>query len=124
VIVKPVASLPGASLPGASLPGVVTRGSHRMPGRWLAVSLALGVSACAAGAPPAGSTAPAEQAIAAIHTSKCGACHTPPGPKTRTRDHLEEALSRHKKRVHLTSDEWEAMTDYLALPEGKTARQP
>ena len=65
-----------------------------------------------------------ERAIAAIHVSKCGACHTAPDPKTRTRGHLEDALSRHRKRVRLTSDEWAEMIDYLAMPEGKTARQP
>jgi|SRR5580704_11628292 hypothetical protein len=89
---------------------------------WLALGPAL--AACAAGAPPGGSTEPAERAIAAVHLTKCGACHAPPDPKTRTREYLEDAFSRHKKRVRLTSSEWAEMTDYLAMPEGKTARQP
>jgi hypothetical protein len=83
-----------------------------------------GLVACA-GAPPQGTSAEsAEREIAALHTRKCGSCHTAPAPKTRTREHLEDAFSRHKKRVRLTGEEWAVLTDYLALPEGKTARQP
>jgi hypothetical protein len=89
---------------------------------WIALAPELG--ACANATPPDGSTAHPDSAIAAIHASKCGACHTPPDPKTRTRPYVEEALSRHRKRVRLTSDEWAQMTDYLSIPEGKTARQP
>jgi hypothetical protein len=87
-------------------------------------ALGLPMAACASAPPPSGSTTAAEQDIAALHVSKCGCCHAAPGPKTRTREHLEEAFSRHKRRVHLTSDEWAEMVDYLAMPEGKTARQP
>jgi hypothetical protein len=80
--------------------------------------------ACSA-APPAGSAAEAsERDIATLHASKCGACHSAPAPKTRSREHLEDAFARHKKRVHLTREEWAELTDYLALPEGKTALQP
>jgi hypothetical protein len=83
------------------------------------------LAACASAPSPGGSTASSDRnAIATVHTSKCGSCHAPPAPKTRTRDHLEEALSRHKRRVHLTREEWAAMVDYLAMPEGNTARQP
>lgn len=89
---------------------------------WLALGPSL--AACAAKEPPVGSMEPADRAIAAVHLAKCGACHAPPDPKTRTREYLEDAFSRHKKRVRLTSDEWAEMTDYLAMPEGKTARQP
>jgi hypothetical protein len=88
--------------------------------------LALGptLAACVSATPPGGTTEPAERAIASVHLAKCGACHAPPDPKTRSREYLEDVFSRHKKRVRLTSDEWAAMTDYLAMPEGKTARQP
>jgi hypothetical protein len=96
--------------------------------RWGCLAwLALGapVAGCATATPYDGSTtAPAERSIAAIHASKCGACHTPPNPRTRSREYLDDALSRHRKRVHLSSEEWSEMTDYLAIPEGKTARQP
>ena len=82
------------------------------------------MAACAAAPPPGGFSETAERSIAALHASKCGSCHTAPAPKTRTRDHLEDAFTRHKKRVRLTSDEWTELVGYLAMPEGKTARQP
>jgi hypothetical protein len=80
--------------------------------------------ACAAAPPPGSSSEQAERNIASLHTNKCGSCHTAPAPKTRTREHLEDAFVRHKNRVRLTSEEWSELTDYLALPEGRTARQP
>jgi hypothetical protein len=83
-----------------------------------------GLVACAEAPPPGTSAESAEREIAALHTRKCGSCHTAPAPKTRSREHLEDAFSRHKKRVRLTGEEWAELTDYLALPEGKTARQP
>ena len=86
--------------------------------------LLLGAGACTGAAPPVTLTDGADHAIAAVHHSKCGACHTPPDPKTRSREYVEQALSRHRRRVRLTSEEWSEMTDYLAMPEGKTARQP
>jgi hypothetical protein len=39
-----------------------------------------------------------------------------PEPKTRTREHLEDAFTRHRVRVHLTEEQWSAMVDYLAKP--------
>jgi hypothetical protein len=80
--------------------------------------------ACAASPAPGTTSESAERDIAALHTRKCGACHTAPAPKTRTREHLDDAFARHRRRVRLTSEEWAEMTDYLAMPEGKTARQP
>jgi hypothetical protein len=88
------------------------------------MALAPWLGACVAATPPDGTTPPAEKAIATIHASRCGACHTPPDPRTRTRAYVEEALSRHRKRVRLSSEGWTEMTNYLAIPEGKTARQP
>src|ERR1700733_9772937 len=84
------------------------------------------LTACASGeSVPGGSTASTERnTIATVHANKCGSCHTLPAPKTRTREHLEDAFSRHKKRVRLTREEWATMIDYLAMPEGNTARQP
>ena len=83
-------------------------------------ALVSAATACGATAPATGVTAPetaaqADVPIAAVHTSKCGACHTRPAPGTRERAHLEEAFTRHKKRVHMTDEEWRAMVDYLAL---------
>jgi hypothetical protein len=89
---------------------------------WIVLGPSL--AACTGATPPAASTDTTRPSIAAVHVAKCGACHAPPDPKTRTREYLESALSRHRKRVRLTSEEWSEMTDYLAMPEGKTARQP
>lgn len=87
--------------------------------------LFLSLGACAtATATGAGSAPPSRDAIAKVHASKCGSCHTPPDPDTRTREHIEDAFSRHRKRVRLTNEQWAMMVDYLALPDGKTARQP
>jgi hypothetical protein len=35
-------------------------------------------------------------------------------PGQRTRDELENALQRHRRRVHLTENEWDEMIDYLS----------
>ena len=99
----------------------------KLRARILAAAGAACLAGCTSAPAPRASSAPAgaDQAIASMHVSKCGACHTLPSPQTRTRRHLEEAFTRHKRRVHLTTEEWEAMVDYLAMPpEGATARQP
>ncbi len=114
--------------------GGLRRRAARRRAWWAAAGLAAAVApwlvGCASSAAPGagalerGSPPAAEENIAAVHVSKCGACHTLPGPRTRTREHLEEAFSRHRRRVRLTKDEWSAMLDYLAMPDGATARQP
>jgi hypothetical protein len=93
-------------------------------GRRVFVALALPAVAACAAAPSPGTSEPERPAIAAVHVSKCGSCHTRPDPRSRTREHLEDAFARHKRRVRLTSDEWAAMVDYLAVPEGKTRTHP
>ena len=35
-------------------------------------------------------------------------------PKLRSRDYIESAMKRHKKRVSLDEDEWQAMIDFMA----------
>jgi hypothetical protein len=81
-----------------------------------AAALAL-LAACGQG-PPASAPPGAgpEPPIAEIHRHKCGKCHVLPEPKTRTREHLEDAFTRHRVRVHLTEEEWGQMVDYLAKP--------
>ena len=61
--------------------------------------------------------------IASVEVHRCGACHTPPEPRTRSRATLEDAFGRHQHRVHLSRDEWQAMLEYLAAPTGSTASQ-
>jgi len=53
-------------------------------------------------------------AIAAIHRSKCGACHTPVEPGSLARDVAESAMQRHRRRAKLTEREWANMVDYLS----------
>jgi Skp family chaperone for outer membrane proteins len=60
--------------------------------------------------------APDALPIAAVHTTRCGHCHVAPERNTRTRAELEDAFGRHKHRLHLSQDEWQAMIDFLAAP--------
>ena len=76
----------------------------------IAAAIASAVAACAQPAAPDGPP------IAAVHRKQCGRCHTPPEPRSHTREQLEAAFGRHGKRVHLSPDEWQAMIDYLAPP--------
>jgi len=58
--------------------------------------------------------------IATTITLRCGTCHRAPEPGTRAREALGPALSRHRKRVRLTEEQWEAVLDYLARGGGAT----
>jgi len=49
-----------------------------------------------------------------VHSHKCGRCHAPPQPQSHSRAELAEAFGRHKNRVHLSQEQWQAMVDYLA----------
>lgn len=79
---------------------------------------ALAGSACGSERPP--NSAPA---IAATITVRCGRCHEAPEAATRARPALEAALSRHRKRVRLTEDQWQAVLDYLVEPGGATSTE-
>jgi hypothetical protein len=65
-------------------------------------------------ASPGVQTAHADSPIATIHTQRCARCHALPVPGALPRDRLEAAFSRHRKRVQLAEDDWQAMMDYLA----------
>jgi Fe2+ transport system protein FeoA len=107
---------------GATGPAVAGGASLLVAALAFSLSLGLGVSACtseAHGPNTAGPLAP----IAEVHAEKCGACHSLPAPRTRSREYLEQAFSRHHRRVHLTPDEWAAMVDYLAASGGAVAVQ-
>jgi hypothetical protein len=84
----------------------------------LTATVTAGCGGAGAGATAAPAEAPRTSAsIAALHARKCGACHTPPEPGSRTRPHLEQAFLRHRRRVHLADEQWRALVDYLARPE-------
>jgi hypothetical protein len=57
-----------------------------------------------------------EPAIAEVWRARCGQCHRRVEPATRTREHLEHALLRHRKRARLSDEEWRALIDFLAAP--------
>ena len=78
--------------------------------RALLVVAVLGLAGCTQAATPGGPS------IASLHSHKCGRCHIPPEPKTRTRAQLEDAAPRHDRRVHMSHDDWQAMIDCLAAP--------
>jgi hypothetical protein len=80
----------------------------------LFLSMAIGCApdpAVPTGAPP----------IARVWASRCGACHSPVEPGTRTKSHLEDALARHKNRVPLSDAEWSEMRAFLAGSSVETA---
>jgi hypothetical protein len=52
--------------------------------------------------------------IARLHRSRCGACHVRVEPGQRSREVLDAALTRHRKRVSMYEEQWAAMIDYLA----------
>jgi len=80
------------------------------------------LAACASGTPHTAAHEGGERAIASIHARKCANCHMPPEPQSRTRSEVVSARGRHRNRVRLTDEEWDAMTDYLAAPDGAAVR--
>jgi hypothetical protein len=63
---------------------------------------------------PTALTSQSPPAIAQIHRSRCGACHKRVEPGERTREEFESAFVRHRKRVHLSEEQWGELVDYLA----------
>ena len=75
----------------------------------------VGTAACESASVP-------DAPIAAVHRVQCARCHAAPEPKTRSRRQLEDAFARHKGRAHLSDQEWGELVQYLARPDGPTAR--
>jgi hypothetical protein len=61
-------------------------------------------------------------AIVAIHKSKCGSCHTRVEPFSLARTTAESAMQRHRRRTKLTEREWTNMVDYLSADHLAHAR--
>ena len=77
----------------------------------------------ACGAAPSPTIAEARApAIASVWRSRCGSCHVPGEPGSHSRQALDEALRRHRKRVRLTEDEWGEMTAFLAAEATSASR--
>ena len=72
-------------------------------------------------ATPVETTAAVSPPIAEVHRARCGACHVRVEPGTRTREQLETAFSRHKKRARLSDEQWAALVEYLAAPTPRSA---
>ncbi|MGH7294702.1 MAG: hypothetical protein ACRELB_07210, partial [Polyangiaceae bacterium] len=62
--------------------------------------LSIASMACSPAAAPDGPP------IASVHSRRCGNCHAPPEPGSHTRASLEDAFGRHRRRVHLSQEEW------------------
>jgi hypothetical protein len=82
----------------------------------LLLAMAL-LGACGPGL-PAPDVPEGQKHVAEVHKAKCGNCHVRVEPGTHTHADLEVVFVRHRKRVHLTEDEWSQMVDYLAQPSG------
>ena len=81
------------------------------------VGLVASIGACGGASSGGGgeANAPAQSEIARIHRARCGSCHVRVEPGERTRAQLEDALARHRKRVHLSEERWAELIDYLAV---------
>ena len=84
-------------------------------GSLLASLVVMGAAIGCVTAPPA-VPPPRFERVAEVHRAKCGNCHVRVEPQTRSRAMLEDALTRHRKRVHLSDDEWTELIEYLAPP--------
>ena len=82
----------------------------------LVVGLALVATTACAPRAPAADVPPALVHVAEVHKARCGNCHVPVEPGTRSRDALEVAFPKHRARVHLTDEEWTQMIEYLSMP--------
>ena len=79
-----------------------------------AAALAALLVGCAPASPAA--AAPPDRPIASVHQRQCSRCHAAPEPGTRSRETVESAAARHRKRVRLTPEEWVAMVEFLSAP--------
>lgn len=74
------------------------------------------ISSCVIPAPTSKVATGEDLPIMRIYHSRCGACHVPVKPGTRTGDELTRALAKHRKRVRLTERQWDELTFTLAAP--------
>jgi len=66
-------------------------------------------------------TASSQPSAEKVWRSKCGSCHVPVEPGTRSRATIESAVSRHRTRLALSNEQWSSLVDFLA-PRTSSAR--
>jgi cytochrome c2 len=92
---------------------------------WLVGAASVGAlaAACAPKVSPVTAAAMAAHPRAGeIWSEKCGSCHVPVDPGTRTREALVAALAKHRARAKKISEaEWGELVDFLAAPPAATA---
>ncbi len=65
--------------------------------------------------------------VAEIHHAKCGGCHKRVEPGMRTREKLEKALVKHRRRVNMSEEQWGLLVEYLSQsppPSAQVAATP
>jgi hypothetical protein len=77
----------------------------------VACAVAMG---CAPESPETAAARKAHPHAAELWGDKCGSCHVPVEPGTRSREALETALRRHRTRAKLTEGDWAELVDFLA----------
>lgn len=74
-------------------------------------ALWVGLTTAACAAPPA--SPDSETPLTALVATKCGACHASPRSREQSHQHVEAALARHARRVHLSEAQWSAVAEFL-----------
>jgi hypothetical protein len=88
---------------------------------WAAFAAALILACACGGAGPA--PASPDRPIARVYRSRCGTCHVRVEPGERSRAQLEEAFVAHRRRLHLSEEDWTRMVDYLAARDAGPVRE-
>lgn len=94
---------------------------------WFAVATAAAnvVSGCAPfESPTTTAAARAHPHAAELWSSKCGSCHVPVEPASRSREAIETALQRHRRRVRVSDRDWSELVDFLAETRTLAAGAP
>jgi mono/diheme cytochrome c family protein len=77
-----------------------------------------GPSSAAKPAAPADATSRPTDAtpVVVIYRNRCGSCHRPVAPGSEPSDKLHAALLLHRKRCHLSEQQWAGIEAFLAPP--------
>jgi hypothetical protein len=61
--------------------------------------------------------------IVQIYLGRCGMCHERVAVGTHSRQDLDQALMRHRKRLRLSPEQWTQLVDYLAAQRNRPSRE-